>query len=127
MQPESRDSAYLWDMLEAARAVREFVEGLTAEQFLQNRMVQAAVEREVEIIGEAARRVSDPFKEAHPEIPWQRIVGMRNVLAHEYGEIIQSRMWALTVDQIPELIVQLEPLIPPLPPEASDKTENGSK
>ena len=122
MRPENRDSAYIWDMLEAALSVREFVKDLTSQQFLRNRMVQAAVERQVEILGEAARRVSDPFKEAHPEIPWRRIVGMRNVLAHEYGEIIQSRMWALTVDQIPELIVQLEPLVPSSPPAASDET-----
>ena len=127
MRPESRDAAYLWDMLEAAVSVREFVKDLTSEQFLQNRMVQAAVERQVEILGEAARRVSDPFKKAHPEIPWRRIVGMRNVLAHEYGEIIQSRMWALTVDQIPELIVQLEPLIPSSQQGTSEGTESGSK
>ena len=79
MQSESRDSAYLWEMLEAALSVREFVKDLASEQFLQNRMVQAAVERQVEIMGEAARRVSDPFKEAHLEIPWQRIVGMRKM------------------------------------------------
>ena len=122
MRPENRDSAYIWDMLEAALSVREFVKDLTSDQFFQNRMVQAAVERQVEILGEAARRVSDPFKDAHPEIPWRRIVGMRNVLAHEYGEIIQSRMWTLTVNQIPELIAQLERLIPPSPPAASDET-----
>ncbi len=122
MQPESRDSAYLWDMLEAARSAIEFVEGLTSDQFLHNRMVQAAVERQVEILGEAARRLSDSYKEAHPEIPWHRIVGLRNVLAHEYGEIIQSRMWTLTVNQIPELIAQLERIIPPSPPAASDNT-----
>ncbi len=127
MRPENRDAAYIWDMLEAAVSVTEFVKDLTSEQFLQNRMVQAAVERQVEILGEAARRVSDPFKTAHPEIPWRRIVGMRNVLAHEYGEIIQSRMWALTVDQIPELIVQLEPLITPSPKGTSGRTEGGSK
>lgn len=126
MRPEPRDVAYIWDMLEAAVSVTEFVKDLTSEQFLQNRMVQAAVERQVEILGEAARSISDPFKTAHPEIPWRRIVGMRNVLAHEYGEIIQSRMWALTVDQIPQLIVQLERLIPPSPEGTSDRAEGGS-
>ena len=54
MPPEDRDPAYLWDMLEAARLVEEFIEGMTLEQFLQDRKTQAAVERNVEIIGEAA-------------------------------------------------------------------------
>ena len=121
MPPETRDAAYLWDMLEAARSVRDFVKDTTAEEFLEDRMIQAAVEREVEIIGEAARRISDAFKEAHPEVPWRNIVGMRNLLAHEYGAIIQSRMWTLAAEHIPALIAQLEPLIPPLPPEEPDE------
>ena len=85
MRSETRDAAYLWDMLEAAHSVRDFVKDVTAEEFLEDRMIQAAVEREVEIIGEAARRISDAFKEAHPEVPWRNIVGMRNLLAHEFG------------------------------------------
>jgi len=80
-------------------------------------MRQLAVEREVEIIGEAARRVSEPFREAHPEIPWQTIIAQRNVLAHEYGEIRQDLMWRVATTRMGELILVLESLIPPLPPE----------
>jgi uncharacterized protein with HEPN domain len=123
MQPEDRDPAYLWDMLEVARLIGQFIEDMTIEQFLQDRKTQAAVERSVEIIGEAAKLVSTSFTQAHPEISWPQIVGMRNVLAHEYGAIIQSRMWTLATEHIPILIGKLEPLIPPLPSEESSEEQ----
>lgn len=62
MLPDERDAGYLWDMLDAARAVREFAEGLDFAGYMQDRKVQFAVERAIEIIDEAARRVSDEFR-----------------------------------------------------------------
>lgn len=61
MPPENRDPAYIWDMLEAAQAVVRFTSGVSAESYRSNPMLWRAVEREVEIIGEAARRVSESF------------------------------------------------------------------
>ena len=75
MQPEDKDSAYLWDMLEAARTVVQFTSGLTIEKYLKDRKLQLAVERLLEIIGEAANRVSSDFQQGHPGIPWRKIVG----------------------------------------------------
>jgi len=80
-------------------------------------LLQSAVERQLEILGEAARRMSDNFRQAHPEIPWSDIIGQRNVIAHQYEEIRQERIWSVVTSDIPTLITQLEPLIPPLPPE----------
>ncbi|MFH1911946.1 MAG: HepT-like ribonuclease domain-containing protein [Pseudomonadota bacterium] len=71
MQPEGRDAAYLWDMLDAARAVREFVSSRTYDDYQKDRMLRGAVERHIEIIGEAANHVSDDFQKAHPNIPWR--------------------------------------------------------
>ncbi len=90
MQPEKRDMAYLWDMLDAARAIAEFVEGKTYHDYETNRMLRSAAERNVEIIGEAARRVSEETRAKHPEIPWRSIIGQRNILAHEYDEILHA-------------------------------------
>jgi uncharacterized protein with HEPN domain len=70
--------------------------------------------RAIEIIGEAARRVSETVKSSHPEIPWQKMVAQRNVLAHEYGEIKQERIWLVATTHIPELVRLLKPLLPPL-------------
>lgn len=116
MQPDERDAAYLWDMVDAAKSIREFTSGVRFEEYWSDRMRQLALERAVEIIGEAAWPVSETFKNAHPEIPWQSIIAQRNVIAHEYGEIKQDRMWLVATQHVPALISTLEPLIPPLPP-----------
>jgi uncharacterized protein with HEPN domain len=79
--PSEADSAFLWDMLRAARAVGRFIAGRTRESYLADEVLQAAVERKIEIIGEAARKVSTAFQAAHPEIPWSKIQGQRHVLA----------------------------------------------
>jgi uncharacterized protein with HEPN domain len=120
MQPEERDPAYLWDMLEAARAIVEFTQGVTPDQFLEDRkemvLTRLAVERKLEILGEAARRVSAQFREAHPEIPWPQIIGLRNVISHEYHRVNYGRIHGITREDAPRLITLLAPLIPPLPP-----------
>jgi uncharacterized protein with HEPN domain len=117
MRDEAGDPAHLWDMLDAARTLQQIVGGVSRDEYLRNRTVQLAVERLLEVIGEAARRVSEAFRQAHPEIPWRRIVAQRNVLSHQYGEIRQESLWEVVTVHIPPLISALEPLIPPLPPQ----------
>ncbi|HYN23314.1 MAG TPA: DUF86 domain-containing protein [Thermoanaerobaculia bacterium] len=117
MQPEERDVAYLWDMLDAARQVIEFTRNVAFPAYLEDRKLQYAVERAVEIIGEAANRISPALQQKHSEIPWRKIVAQRNVLAHEYGDVDPSLMWDLAQEHIPALVRQLETLIPPKPPE----------
>ena len=115
MLPEGPDVAHLWDLLEAAREVVCYTSDLSFHAYQQDRMRQRAVERALEIVGEAARRLSAPFKQAHDDVPWRRIIAQRNVLAHEYGEIVQERIWRVATVQVPDLIVRLEPLLPPPP------------
>ncbi|MCU7928716.1 MAG: DUF86 domain-containing protein [Candidatus Thiodiazotropha sp. (ex Dulcina madagascariensis)] len=111
MQPEERDPAYLWDMLEAAREVEVMLEHRDLAAFL---VLLRAIERSIEIIGEAARRVSAAYQAAHPEIPWREIIGQRNILAHEYGQIDHALLYKTSTEDIPELINQLQMLLPPL-------------
>jgi len=117
MPPTSRDAGYLWDMLQAARRLQEFTAGVSFEAYLESILLQSAVERQLEILGEAARRMSEAFQQEHPEIPWSSIIGQRNVIAHQYDDINLQQLWAVVTSDIPMLISQLEPLIPPLPPE----------
>lgn len=117
MPREQSDPSYLWDMLTAARAVVTFTRGRTLEDYTTDLMLRSAVERQVEIIGEAARRVSVALRDQHPEIPWSKIMGQRHVLAHDYGEIQHARLWRVATFDVPALIIQLQPLIPPPPPE----------
>jgi uncharacterized protein with HEPN domain len=111
-RPEDRDPAYIWDMLEAAREISDYIAGMRFHDYDQNSMAQAAVERKLEIIGEAAGRVSGSLKNANPEIPWRGMTGLRNVLIHEYGEVRTERVWVVAAEKIPELIKMLTPLLP---------------
>lgn len=115
MPPDRDDRAYLWDMLTAAKAVVGFVQGRTLDEYVADLMLRSAVERQVEIIGEAARRVSKDFQGAHPEILWRPIQAQRHVLAHDYGEIKHDRLWRVAVEHVPALITLLEPLVPAPP------------
>ncbi|MDO9303473.1 MAG: DUF86 domain-containing protein [Anaerolineales bacterium] len=110
-----RDAGYLWDMLDSARTVQGFMVGVRFEEFLRDRKLQLAIERSAEIMGEASRRMSDEFKQAHPEIPWNRIISQRNVIAHEYDDVKQERMWLVATAHISALIPQLEAILPPPP------------
>jgi uncharacterized protein with HEPN domain len=120
MTAERNDNSYLWDMLTAARAVATFVEGRTVADYLADLMLRSAVERQIEIIGEAARHISADFQAAHIDIPWRPIQAQRHVLAHDYGEIRYERIWRVATVHIPALIRQLEPLLPSPPDEADN-------
>ena len=111
--PPDRDAVHLWDMLKAAQGAVSSLEECTFEQYMADENLRLATERRIEIIGEAARRVSTELKEAHPEIPWRPIVDQRNVLVHAYDEIEEERIWRLVAQDIPRLIEQLKGLLPP--------------
>lgn len=70
MLPEERDAAYLWDMAESAKEISDMMSGVNLSQYLENGVLLRATERSIEIIGEAAGRISETFKETHPQIPW---------------------------------------------------------
>ena len=108
-----RDDAYMLDMLLAARKVENFTDDVSLETFEADDLLQNAVMHQIQIIGEAARKISPQYKDSHPEIPWRMIVGMRNRLVHEYFDIIPERVWDVVENSIPELVGLIEPLIPP--------------
>jgi uncharacterized protein with HEPN domain len=112
MRPEERDKGYVWDMLDAALAIEDFVRGKTYRDYVADRMLRGAVERHIEIIGEAARRLSDELRRGHPEIPWRSIIGQRNVLAHEYGEVRHEAIWGIATRRLSELIAALRAILP---------------
>jgi uncharacterized protein with HEPN domain len=70
-----------------------------------------AVERQLLVIGEAAVHISPQFCKRHPEINWARLIELRNVLAHEYGETLTNRVWLAATDGLPEILKPLEKLI----------------
>ena len=105
------DQALLLDMLIAARKVRQFTSGNTLAEFQRNEMAQSAVIRELQVIGEAARPISDDTKMQTPHIDWRTIAGMRNRLVHEYFAVSIDIVWQTAQEDIPTLIETLEQLV----------------
>ena len=108
----TRDAAArLADMLDYARDAQAFVAGMDAVAFAADRKTQFAVLRALEVIGEAAKRVPVDVQDRHPEIPWRQIIGMRNVIAHDYLGIRLSRVSETATAFIPEVIERLPGVI----------------
>lgn len=105
-------AAYVLDMLIAAREAVGFAEDASFEAFVADRRTQLSIVKSIEIVGEAASRVDDEIRQAHPAIPWQDIVGMRNRLVHGYFDIDLRLVWDTVGTDLPELIGQLEGLLP---------------
>jgi uncharacterized protein with HEPN domain len=108
-----RDDTLLLDILIAAGDAREFVKDLDWHSFSASKLHQGAVIRTLEIIGEAASKVSPEFRASHEEVPWGNIVGMRNRLIHAYNEVRLDLVWDVVQNHLPPLIALLRPLIPP--------------
>lgn len=109
----SRDLTYLTDVLQAARLVQTFVEDVTETAFFKDPLRQSAVVRQLEIIGEATKRLSETFKNSYPEVPWHNMAGMRDVLIHAYDHVDLEEVWKTVERDIPELVAMIEPLVPP--------------
>jgi uncharacterized protein with HEPN domain len=104
----SRDDAHLHDALEAARLACRYVAGLSREQFLAEVEKQDAVIRRLEILGEAARRLSEAARARLPQVPWRPMIGMRNILAHDYGAVDLEAVWRVVTVELPPVIAALE-------------------
>jgi len=115
MTNQARTAAALLDMAEALESIQDFVAGRTYDDYATDRMLRRAIERELEILGEAANRVPKAFQMDHNEIDWGKIVGLRNVIIHRYDQIEDERMWDVITIQVPQLLAQVRPLVPPLP------------
>jgi uncharacterized protein with HEPN domain len=85
---------------------------ITLDELLESEDHQLAVAKAAELIGESARRVSEPFRAAHPEIAWPQIIGMRNILVHEYDRVDWPIVWHTITKSIPVMVACIRPLLP---------------
>ena len=98
-------------MLDAAEEAIGYIRGKQRSELDGNRPLQHSLVRCVEIIGEAASRVSQQFQLAHPEIPWRLAIAMRNRLIHAYFDIELDTLWRTVEEELPLLVRQLQPLL----------------
>lgn len=108
-----RDLALLWDMRLAARDAQSFVAGLDEAAFLASRLHQAAVIRALEVLGEAAGRVSRDSCAALPQLPWREMTELRHRLIHGYAEVRLDLVWHVATKRLGPLVAMLEALLPP--------------
>jgi uncharacterized protein with HEPN domain len=106
----SNDRVYLMHIRDSLREVQTFIQGESYESFLENRMVQNAVMRSFEVVGEAARRVSTELRRAHPEVPWRLMSDFRNKLIHDYFGLDLAVIWRTATEDTPVLLQQIEEL-----------------
>lgn len=111
MRPEERDLAYLWDMREFAQNAVEVIQKHSFEEIENQLIPRFALERALELMGEAARRVSEQVKNRHRGIDWKRIIGQRNVIAHDYGEIDHRKLYDGVREHAGGLIEYLDRLL----------------
>jgi uncharacterized protein with HEPN domain len=118
--PPNRDLAYIRHMLDFSRQAVAFTHKRRRADLDADAMLALALTRLIELIGEAARKVTPGLCAKHPEIPWQQIVGTRDRLAHGYIEIDYDIIWRIVTADLPQLIKQLEKLLA-----AKKDVENG--
>ena len=103
-----RDEIYKQDILNAISKIEKYADGVEYEAFLKEEMMQDAISRQLGIIGEAAKGLSNDFKLAYPQIPWKDITGTRDILIHDYTKVKQEIVWTTIIDSLPKLKSALE-------------------
>ncbi|RJP50952.1 MAG: DUF86 domain-containing protein [Anaerolineaceae bacterium] len=109
----SRDDTYLVDILESAKIALDYVFDKSWDEFYEDTQCQDAVVRRIEIVGEAARRVSQETRDRHPQIPWREMTSMRNLVIHEYDVVDINQVWETVQNKLPPLIEELSKIVPP--------------
>jgi uncharacterized protein with HEPN domain len=114
----ARDPERLLDMLNAARRIVRRLREVNRHEFDADEDLQIVAVHLIQVIGEAARNISDEFQAMHSDIPWREIVSMRHRIVHDYLNINIAKVWETATEDIPTLIAMIEPLVPPEEPPA---------
>lgn len=100
---KARDSDYLEHIANRIARIERATSGVDLAAFLGNEDLQAAVERYIEIIGEAAGKLSQHTRDLAPDVPWSQVIGARNIIVHGYAEIEPDRIWDIVKSHVPSL------------------------
>ncbi|MBA3868571.1 MAG: DUF86 domain-containing protein [Anaerolineae bacterium] len=106
------DDNRLKHMLDAAQEAITFAQGMDRAALGNNRLAILAIVKDIEIIGEAASKVSETRRDQHPQIPWRPIIDMRNHLIHGYFDVDVDQVWSTLIQDLPPLIAELQKIVP---------------
>ena len=98
-------------MLEAVRLIQQYSAGVLYDEFVKNVLMQDAVVRRLEIIGEASHRVPEEIQNAHPQVPWKKMFGMRNIIVHDYMGVDLREVWDVVQNDLDALKKSLEEVV----------------
>ena len=107
MNRERKSAQYIQDMLESLQRIERYCAGVTAEGFAADLLLQDAVVRRLEVIGEASKHVPQEMREQYRDIPWRSIAGLRDVLIHDYSGVNVERIWQVVTLDLPAVKPQL--------------------
>lgn len=102
---------FLKDIVFAIQRIDGYVRGLSYEDFSQNQLVQDAVVRNLEIVGDAVKHLPADVQRQHPEVEWKKIAGLRDILIHAYFWVDHAIVWDVVVSKIPELKKQVSEIL----------------
>jgi len=108
MRERSRDRQRLEDILNCISNVRQFVDGVSFDAFIDDKMRYFAVMKNIEIIGEAANMLTRNFRMNYPDLPWRMIIGMRNVLTHGYANVSDMKLWKTATEDLDSMYETIE-------------------
>jgi uncharacterized protein with HEPN domain len=108
---KNEDKVYLKHILEAIFRIEEYIKDVEYNRFMDNHLIQDGVIRQIEIIGEAAKRLSEELRNKHLDIPWKDIAGMRDKLIHNYLGVDIDAVWETVEKDIPELKYKIESIL----------------
>ncbi len=111
MKTKKDPQIFLRHIMESIEQIEDYLHNVLKIQFMDSPQLQDSVLRRIEIIGEAVKNIPDDFKEHHPDVPWQKIAGMRDKIIHEYFNVDLPLVWSTAKKNIPELKEQIDKLL----------------
>ncbi len=111
MSKGKHPTVYLEDILNAIGKIERYTKGMSKDEFISNELVIDGVIRNLEIIGEATKRLPKSFRQQYPQVPWKKIAGMRDVLIHDYSGVDIEVVWDTIKEKLPEFKKQVQMIL----------------
>ncbi len=118
------DSVYLRHIIDAFMQIEHYMDGVSHEEFFNNKLLQDGVIRQLEVTGEAARNLSDDLRNEYPQVPWRQMIGLRNRMIHAYFNVDLQIIWEIVRGDLPDLKRETESILDSICKECEGRSKN---